>query len=554
MIMAAMSGKERTWLAVVIVAYVALFARATAHDFVWDDVLEIETNAAFDRPLLDGLALTQVGRTNPDLIALADIQLAYDSYRPVLFATFWVEVAVFGRSAAPMHVTNLVLGLLALLLAHALARRWLAAAAIDGMYAIVATAIFALHPIQVESIAYISARGDLLAGLFALSSAYAATRATSPANAGRVAAPKAMRSRSTTPRWHWYALAALAFAASLFTKESYLGLPVALLLVAAVISGRAGVQTWWRIIAVMIVVAIGYLGVRAALVTATSGGALGAAIVGLPGVWLEYLRIVVLPFDLSTERLHVTAYTPAGWLVVGLVIAMVIVLRKRELPAVRVAVAGLGWFAMLIGPAAVSVLAMGVAADRYAYAAMLGIGIAIAVTVARVTRGRRVVQVVVGVWGAVLLVIAWLQVGVWADNRTLYAHAVQTAPDSSEAHYRLGYLDAQAGDWEHALPLLQRAVELDDTNIRALNNLGVGLMQIQQWADAERVLQRAVDQNPAHFRSWFNLGAAQLQLGRRVAGCASIRHALEVNPSYARARSTYDQSCKTSAPATPGLR
>jgi protein O-mannosyl-transferase len=508
------------WLAVILVAYVALFARAATYDFVWDDVQEIATNPAFDRPLVDGLTTTQTERTDPELTQLSTIQLAYDSYRPLLFASYWVDIRLWGRSATALHVVNLVLGALAIALAYLVARRWTDSQAI----AVIATAVFALHPAQIETVAYISARGDLLAGTLALAATYAALRG-------------------------WRAACAAAFAASLLTKEAYIGLPLALAVLQWLRGGVGGAYSppndkpRWSLLGALGGVAAAYFVVRALVVTATTGGALGHALVALPGVWLEYVKVALLPFDLSTERLHRAAFTVPGWIVWAAGGAGLWLVRKRA-PA---AVAGVAWFAILLGPAAVPVTSTGVVADRYLYAPLLGLALAVALAGQHALAARpklRLPLVAAGVlWALLLAVIAWIQVPVWRDNRALYTHAVEMAPDSSAAHYRIAYLDVIAGDCPSALPELERAVELDEGNVRAWNNLGVCYLRTQRYADAEPALLRAVTANPAHFRAWFNLGVARLALGKRADGCAALRRALAIRPNYDAATHELRASC-----------
>lgn len=464
-------------------AYLGLLGRALTYGYVWDDVGEIANAPLFDRPLVDGLRATQTERTDPTITHLAGATLLYDSWRPLLFASYWAEIHLFGRSPAPMHATNLLLGVLGILLAYALARQWL-----PQTSAAVVAAIVALHPLQIEAVAYISGRGDLLAGVLVLAAALAAVR-------GRVA------------------LAALAFAGSLLAKEACIGLP----LVALVWAGRD--RTRWRTAGALAGVAIAYLVVRRVLVTGTSPGALVDAVVQLPGIWLEYLRIAVVPFDLSIDRAHDARYLWPGLAVVGLV-----AWRARHL--------GLVWFAVLLAPAATAIVSSHVVADRYAYAPMFGLAMA-AVAGARALTQRRIVLAVAGVWGALLLVVGWRQVPVWRDNAALYTHALAMAPDSADAHFRVAFLAAQRDDWNTAIPLLREAIELDPHSAPALDNLGVGLLRTGNPAEAEGMLARAVDANPAAFKAWFNLGVARLQLGKRAEGCAAIERALQINPQYA---------------------
>lgn len=519
-------ARQRVWLGVVVGLYLALFARAVTYEYVWDDVAEIQRSELLDGPLLAGLSATQTERNDASLTELVGARLAYDSYRPLLFASYWVEVQLWGRSAAAMHATNIVLGLGAIVCVFALARRVLR----DPLLALVATAIFALHPAQIEAVAYISGRGDLLAGVWATASALAVCRAL---DSSRPAA--------------WTALAAILFAASLFSKESCLGLPLAS---AALLWAHRQLRARWWIAAALAVVAVGYLLVRRVMTVPTTSAALVDGVVAFPGVCLEYVRIVLLPFDLSTERLHDAAYVLPGWCVgIAVAIALVLAARSGHEPW-RAITAGIVWFVVLLAPAAVAIASSsGVVADRYLYAPLPGLSIALVALAARAARTRRWARhALVGLgiaWGVLLGIVAWQQVPVWRANQTLYAHAVAMTPESSEAHYRLAYLAAIENDWDRAIPLLERAVELDPKNVRALVNLGVGLLRTERAADAEVMFGRAVDANPAAFRAWFNLGVARIALGKRAEGCAAIDRALAINPRYELAARTRQRDCRS---------
>ena len=140
--------RQLALLVAILALYAVVLGRTVTFDFVWDDVHEIANNPAFERPLAEGLLATQTERTDPTLTELPTLQLAYDSFRPLVFARLWVDSQLWGRAPAPLHATNLVLGAIAILLAYVLARRWL-----GGTAALVPTAVVALHPIQIEAVA-----------------------------------------------------------------------------------------------------------------------------------------------------------------------------------------------------------------------------------------------------------------------------------------------------------------------------------------------------------------------------------------------------------------
>ncbi len=524
------SRTELVLLVVILAAYALSLGRTVDYGYVWDDVPEIQTNVAFDRPLSEGIQLTQVERGATQLAQLERLSFTYDSYRPVLFASYWSDIALSGRAPGPLHRTNVMLGALAILLAYLFARRWIGSAT-----ALVPTAIFALHPVQIETIAYVSARGDLLAGLFALAASYAVLCGIDAATTRRVAG--------------WAVVACVAFAASLLSKESYVALPLALAVVAW---GRPGGRPRWWILAALAAIAVGYLPLRAVMISVQSSPPYGASVAAFPATLLDYVRIIALPFDLSIERMPRTQVS-VGWLVVGLVIALAAIRAYRvRVPGplavwTRNVIAGGAWLIVLLGPSAVVVSSMNVTADRYLYLPVLGLAVAITSAGARLTqvadRWATPIKAVSIGWAALAAFVAWRQVPVWRDTTSLYHHALAMEPASSRANYRVAVLGAQRGDWELAVPLLERAIELDPHNAEALNNLGVYHLRHARNAEAEALFRRAITANRARFNAWNNLGLALLAQGKRDAACASMTTALEINPGYEPARSGFEREC-----------
>ena len=523
--------RELAVVAVILAIYAASFARTASYGFVWDDVPEIEHSTSFDRPLGDGLALTQTQRAAGDLAGRVNVPafFGFDSYRPLLFATYWIDIRWWGRDAGALHRTNVVLGGLAILLAYLLARRLL-----GSPYALIPTAVFALHPLQIETVAYISGRGDLLAGLLALATAYACVRAIDTPRRARAIA--------------WTAAAAIAFAASLLAKESGVALPLAIAAIVAARTPGSPRRRWW-IAAALLVVAVAYFPARGAIVTTKTAGPPADTLLGVPGGLLEYARIFVVPFDLSIERLPHASYVAAGWVVAIAAIALVAWLwwrGRRRRVEIDLTAAGLAWAIAMLAPSMVALRARNIVADRYAYVAIFGLAVALAAGLAQLARTRpgagKLAAGIGALWAAALLVVGWRQVPAWQDMDALYTNAVEMAPDSSSAHYRIAVLDTNAGRWDLAVPELERAIELDPNNVEALNNLGVYQLSTDAAA-AEATLQRAVVASPEHFRAWLNLGLAQLALGHRDTGCASISHALAIDPAYAAALAAQRRSC-----------
>ena len=520
-------------LGLVVAAFVAIYARTFVYGYVWDDVSHIAENPIYDGPVLDGLLATQHDHMDPNLRNLSGIEPAHDSYRPLLFLSHRMNVALFGPNPGSQHVHNVLLGVLAILVFYAVALAWFGSAT----PALTSTAIFALHPLQVESIAYISARADLLAGLFAL--------------VATLSAVYYGRARADTPKSRlvsagWIVGAAAFFLASLLCKEAYIGLPFALV---AVFAALDQLRLQRALLATLLAVLIAYLGLRSWVAGAGTGVSVSEALLALPGIWLNYLSIALAPFDLSTERLYDSGLSIPGWIAVAVCGAFTILsLRKPSWHPFRTPLSGLFWMLTLLGPSAFIVLLMGVVADRYAYLPLGGFAIAagwlLHVAPLRATL-RLASRILFAVLGSMWLITTVLQVPVWKDNRTLYTHAVSTSPESSNAHYRLGYYFADRADWSTALPLFERAVELDPANHRALNNLGVCYMNLDRLPDAEGAFEQALAATQqTHFRTWYNLAVVHMRMENDERACHDLERSRAINPDYDKAGQLWKMRCE----------
>lgn len=523
-------------LGLILVLYAALYAPAAGHGFVWDDTATIVHNPQYAAPLLDGLRATQHDHLDASLMHSVELPVAYESYRPLLFASFKLDDAWFQRSARAMHLHNLVLGALCIALAWLVARRLLPTAPA----ALAATAVFALHPVQTESYCYVSARSDILTALLALAATACALRSTDPAGPAR--------------RLGWAALGAVAFFLSLTAKEASAALPVAIALLALALGRLVA-----AIPALVGLLAAGgaYAAVRVALIgerlSSVDGGSGLLALWHWPALVLTGLRIALAPHDLSIERLAAPGMfaSSAGWVLLLGVAALGLAalagrLRDWSTP-VRVASAGIGWFALWLAPSSLAVETMGVFADRYLFAALLGVGIAgaaLAPALWRAGRSPQLAPLAAGLWGLALLAVTATQVSVWRDNHTLYAHSALVEPASSMAQYRVGFLHARRGEWDAARRRFERAVELDAQNISALNNLGVAYLNAGRLDDAERLIGQALAlSGDLNFRAWNNLASVAFAREQREAGCAALARALSINPDYGFAKHNQRRYC-----------
>ena len=350
-------------------AYAACFARTLGYGLVWDDAV-LPRFARGGAPLSQLLLAPQQAILDPVENARSGAVMRADSYRPLQSLSHVLDLRALDAAPAVMHLHNLLLGALNIALAHRVARRL---GASRGA-ALFAAAVFALHPLVVEPIAYVSARGDLLATAFALLAlAFALPDRDGPAKLpiGAICG------------------SAACYFLSLLAKEAYALLPL-IVAVAAVLDRdlRARIP----VLAAHAAAAAAYVALRANAMgrdAAQLGPGPFGALLHAPAVVLQYVRSFVLPLDASIARQEEPALAAPGiaLLLAGAVIAVLLARRMHAQPspdpAARLGILALVWIVVLLAPSWVVVADTHVLSDRYFYLPLLGAALLCAAVYAR---------------------------------------------------------------------------------------------------------------------------------------------------------------------------
>ena len=403
---------------------------ALSAGFVWDDSIFAE--APVIREGASGLARIWF---DPGTIE------GEHHYWPIVYSSFWLEHALWGLAPLGSHLVNLLLHLLVTFLVWRLLHRL----AVPGAAA--AAAIFAVHPLHVESVAWAIERKDLLSAAFFLGALLAWL--------GFVAAPGLKR----------YLGSLLLFVAALLSKSIAVTLPVTLLLERFWTTGRIGRADLLRtapFFAVGLVVGLAdlaYYRTREGLdLAATFVERLLAAARALG----FYVGKLVWPVELPViyPRWEIRAADPAGWawVAAALALAAAVWFGRRRLG--RGPLAGLGFFAVTLSPVLGFVdygyLQFAFVADRFQYLAGIGIMAlaagAAAAGAARLARPLR--GAVLAGFTAVLLLFAGLshrQSEIWRDEATLFGHIVSRNPEARDAWFNLAHALSEEGRTGEAL-------------------------------------------------------------------------------------------------------
>jgi tetratricopeptide (TPR) repeat protein len=454
---------------------------------------------------------------------------ATQQYYPLLHSAFWLEHRIWGDAALGYHLTNVALHALAAFLLYRLLRLL----SLPG--ARFAACAFALHPVCVESVAWISEQKNTLSAVLCLSAALAYLRFD------RLRRPAG------------YALALVLFAAALATKTVTATLPASLLVL---FWWKRGRLSWKGDVLPMLPLFV--LGAVAGLVTAwverTYIGASGAAfdfgvadrvLVAGRALWF-YLGKVFWPADLLFiyPRWHLDASAAGQYAfpaAAAVALAVLFALRRRARGPLAAALLFAGTLFPALGFINVFPFVYSFVADHFQY---LAAAIAISATAAAVAAGAsrlpRWGRAFVGFVGVcVLAALGWLtslQCATYVDAETLWRATLAGNPQCWMAYQNLGGVFMKANRADLAVPQFQKALDINPDDTEAMNELGVAVMQQGQTEQAIALFTRALEIAPNKAETHINLGVALLQKGDPEKAANHFQHAAQTEPMNAQAR------------------
>jgi tetratricopeptide (TPR) repeat protein len=538
-----MPGARADWAGTVGVAIVAalVFLPALQNEFVsWDD----DTNF-LNNPNYRGLGIAQLTWMFTTLRG---------HYIPLTWLTLGLDFSLWGMSPRGYHLTSVLLHAMAAGLVYRLAYRLLGS--VDqvgdppgrsglGLASGLTALLFAIHPLRVESVAWVTERRDVLCGVFYLLALLAYLR--------YIDTPESERPRGR--RWYWASCG--AFALALLSKPIALTLPLSLLLLdvypvrrVAIAStttqgpGRpvspAPAREVYRLVIEKIpflllsagaaALALFALGRSASLSTTAALGALERTAIAFHSVAFYLAKLLwpvglsplyELPFSLDPLAPRFLASAAATVSIT----ALAWILRER-FPAVLAA-----WAAYLIALLPVLGLVQygpHIAADRNTYLASVPLAIAAGVAFLWLWRQpaprRRFARAALVTAAAALVVIlgalTWRQTAVWRDSETLWARVLAVGP-SAIAHSKLGIIRDEQGQLAEALSHFRTALDIHPGFAPAHNNWGIALARRGQFADAISHYQAALGASPDYLEAHLNLAIALDRVGR---GAEAERH------------------------------
>jgi Flp pilus assembly protein TadD len=507
------------WMSVALVALtVAVFGQVRHFEFVtFDDPLYVTENTH----IAQGVTATAVRWAFTATYAA--------NWHPLTWLSHMLDVELFGLNPGAHHLTSLAFHIANTLLLFGVLRRLTNDV---GASAVVA-AMFAVHPLHVESVAWVAERKDVLSTFFWL--------LTFRAYVSYVERPGGRR----------YAIVVILYVLGLMSKPMLVGVPLTLLLLDYWPLGRlsGGRASWWPAIReklplvglAMASAAVTYLAQRqgAAMSTLTDVS-LPARIANALHSYVGYLETMFWPAELAgfyPLQSDLGTWSTLGAAAILAAVSVAAVIAARRAPYVAM---GWWWYVgtlvPVIGLVQVGVQAM---ADRYTYVPMIGVLIAVTWTIARLPvfagrRGRRVLGVIATAFVMVLAVLAHAQAQQWSNSTTFWTRAatVSFAITDYDAHLGIGRVLAGQGRLTEALAHLSEAVRLRPDSAQARHALGVVVLALNRSEDAVTAFTEAVRLQPDSALMQNDLGWALFRTGRVDEARARFAEAIRLKPDF----------------------
>lgn len=509
------------WAAALVVITLVAYLPAIQGGFIWDDDDYVTENATLDS--LDGLKSIWLDPS------------ATPQYYPLVHSSFWIENHLWGLQPMGYHIVNVLIHAINALLL------WKILRSLVVPYPWLIAMIFAIHPVHVESVAWITERKNVLSGLFYLSSAICLWRFW---DFGSVPDSRA------NGRRRWYVAALLCFIGALLSKTVAATFPAAFL-----------VMVWWKrgrlTIGNFVTMAPFFvLGISLGLLTVwleknqvgASGidwelSILDRVLIAGRALWF-YAGKIVWPvpliftyhrWDIDTSQIWQFAFPIAA-----IAVAVGLLFKARQTG--RGPLAAVLFFAGTLFPALgffdVYPMRFSFVADHFQYLASIGV-IALVVATGKAVLDRVMDddaffrKLFAGMVVAALCAITWQQGKVYEGLEVLWRDTLAKNPTSFMAHNNLGALLNRRGDFKEAEGHLRQSIELKPGFYDSVVNLAKAHEGQAELDEASRLYRQATELNPLKPEGWNGLGATAGMKGELDRSEEYLLKALELDPGYA---------------------
>ena len=498
-----------------------VFGQTLTFDFVnYDDKTYVYGNSLVSA----GLSLHGLSR------AFVDTQTT--NWHPLTIISHMTDCQFYDLKAGGHHFTNVLLHTISALLLFA----WLRNLTGNFWSAAFVAALFAIHPLHVESVAWIAERKDVLSAVFFFLTLLAYAHYLRSRTSGR------------------YVMMSILFACGLMSKPMVVTLPVVLILLDYWPFNRiTDLRSFWKVTVEKI--PLFALALASSIVTFVLQEHSAQAVAQLPFSWrvenalvtsVTYIWQVFWPVDLSVFYPH-PEDTLAWWQLVGaalllIAITCIVFVLRRTRPYLLF---GWLWYLIMLLPV-IGIIEVGLQghADRYTYLPHIGLYIALTRLIADVLRSlqrrKQILFPVAGVVVAALTACSWKQTTYWRNSETLWSHALGVTQGNDVALTNFATMLADRGQFNDALSYFQRALAVHASSKYSHYNLSLALIynstaralaQLGRVDEAMDYFSRSIACRSDYADSHYNLGVILFEKGDVDGAIGQWRATLAINPT-----------------------
>jgi len=492
-----------------IVTYL-VYMQVTKHPFInYDDHLYVTGN----KHVLNGLTIENISWAFSKSSTSST-----GNWHPLTLISHMIDVELFVIKAGMHHLTSLCFHIINTLLLFIIFRKMTG----DFWKSIFVAALFALHPLHVESVAWVAERKDVLSTFFWMLALLSYVWYVEHPGMGR------------------YGTIFLFFVLGLLSKPMVVTLPFVLLLLDywpmrrirkfAVDEGGAGLNADKPVISLIIEKIPLFVGAAiisvVTYVTQQQHGSMKSLehfplitrIANAVVSYTAYVGKMVLPFDLAVFYPHPREIEPSILCGSALILLLISFFSFRHARRQPFYIVGWLWYLGTLVPVIGLIQVGGQAmADRYTYIPLIGLFIMISWGGHDLFSGSRYRMKIIAVAATLVIItlscLTWKQVGLWKSSMILFSHTLEVTHDNYIAHNNLGQIHEAKNDYRNAIQHCVEAVRIAPDNLKIRSNFGVVLMKSGRIEDAISQFEVILQKDPNNKCTLVNLGTAYLQLG-----------------------------------------
>ena len=542
-----------TKLIFIVVASLIVYIPAMQGGFVWDDDFYVTGNPLLAAP--DGLYRIWFSKDSPS------------QYFPLVYTTFRFERKIWGLNPHGYHITNILLHTINSLLLW----RLLYQMNIGGAW--LAASIFALHPVNVESVAWITERKNVLMMFFSLLSLSAWFRFVDSQH------------QSKCP-WVFYAFSLLLYALAIFSKTTACTLPAAIVVLLWLKYIPIDFKRWLQIApyvlfgAAMGILTIWWEWYHQGTDRLNLGiNPIESTLIASRALWF-YAGKLVWPVNLTFSypkwKIDAADLFQYGWLLACLITALGIWYWRDKLG--RGVISAIIFFVATISPMlgflSLYTFRYTYVADHYQYMASIGPISLIAGLGCRLRErlndfGKGILTTVAAFVLVALGTLTWHQCHIYKNPETLwrdtirknqdswmaynnlgrwlksqgrlneavncYHQALKIKPNHDNAYFNLGIAYDKLGRYDEAIEAYKQTIKIQPAYTEAHFNLGISYSRLNRYSDAVEAFKQAINIKPAYSEAYCNLGVTYGKLGRYTEAIKACKQAINIRPDYAEA-------------------